>query len=158
MPQARLVPTFRLPAPDGALHGTADLLRWRDMVLAVVHPPGCDECAALLGALAQADPEVRARAAGTLAVTLGPARRDGQAHPPTPFPLVGDEGGKVTAALGAAGGPPEGEARLVVADRYGEVYAVLPAHGPDPGGLARDALAWLDFVQMQCPECGVPEW
>jgi hypothetical protein len=47
---------------------------------------------------------------------------------------------------------------VVVTDRYGEVWAARPggeAHRL-PGG--QDITEWLEFIEIQCPECGAPEW
>jgi hypothetical protein len=50
---------------------------------------------------------------------------------------------------------PPGEAFVVVADRYADAVAALPAHGHT---VIDEAESWIDHLQHQCPECGVPDW
>ncbi len=40
---------------------------------------------------------------------------------------------------------------LMVVDRYGELFAALDADA-EPGALLAQALSWLDFIGLQCPE------
>jgi hypothetical protein len=51
-----------------------------------------------------------------------------------------------------------GDACILIADRWGKIHARLEAHSASPRALAVDAADWLEFIQMECPECGVPEW
>jgi len=42
--------------------------------------------------------------------------------------------------------------------RFREIFAAyLPGHGLALPG-AKEILDWLVFINIQCPECGVPEW
>lgn len=72
-----------------------------------------------------------------------------------PFPVLVDKGTHIhrrVRATGAAGTPAPA---LFVTDRFREIYAAW--HGsPLPG--AKEILDWLVFINIQCPECGVPEW
>ncbi len=47
---------------------------------------------------------------------------------------------------------------IIVADRYREIYHIYRPtdSGWPPTGNA--ILEWLVFMNIQCPECGVPEW
>jgi hypothetical protein len=66
-----------------------------------------------------------------------------------PFTVLADQGGEVTARV--LGG--EGRACLCAADRYGIIYFVEGGSGaadlPPPATI----LDWLEFIEIQCPEC-----
>jgi hypothetical protein len=47
---------------------------------------------------------------------------------------------------------------VLVLDRYGGPYAGLVVDEPDDPSLQSEILDWLAFIEIQCPECGVPEW
>jgi hypothetical protein len=43
---------------------------------------------------------------------------------------------------------------VLVADQWGEIYYVAPIEADEPSAADPEALlAWLRFVQYQCPEC-----
>jgi hypothetical protein len=69
-----------------------------------------------------------------------------------PFPLLSDPAGEAAAKQGLH--PPA----VVVTNRFGEIWAAWA--GGDghalPDGPAIQG--WLDFIELQCPECGVAEW
>ena len=47
---------------------------------------------------------------------------------------------------------------LLVVDRFGTVWSTNPASKrDDPGELIKNALESLTFINLQCPECGVPD-
>jgi peroxiredoxin len=47
---------------------------------------------------------------------------------------------------------------LLVVDRFGTVWSKNPAsRRDDPGKLIKNAMASLNFMNLQCPECGVPD-
>ena len=159
------LPRFRLPDDRGGSGGTDDVFQEQDVVLALLHG-GCRRCAALEAALGRASQEVRALGAVAFAISPG---HGAPAPAAEPLRRLVDARGDVSAEIATRVGARPGEARLVVADRYGEVFAALPAHGLDGEGdragqagqaetLVREALDWLHFVQVQCPECGAPSW
>ena len=47
---------------------------------------------------------------------------------------------------------------LFVLDRFGAPYAAWMGELADETGLVDEAFEWLEFVELQCPECGVSEW
>ncbi len=116
----------------------------------------------LLDELAKRIGDFRVEDATILAVVKAEAegatqRQRGQS---LPFPLLmAEEDGALTQAGIAS---EEETAALYVLDRYGQIYAVkhLPAEAAPAvvGEVVDDLIAWLRFVNVQCPECGVPEW
>ncbi len=69
-----------------------------------------------------------------------------------PWPVYGlppQERERLQAALGRP--LPDVEPVLLVVDRYGELFAALDADA-EPGALLAQALSWLDFIGLQCPE------
>ena len=74
------------------------------------------------------------------------------------FPMLLDEGGQIHRALGAGDAAGRLGSAVFVTDRFREIFAAyLPGEG---SGLpsAQEILDWLVFINIQCPECGVPEW
>lgn len=152
----REVPIFRLPEDvAGRKFGTEDLYEQQDMVLALVHDVSCDACGHLLDELGRRTGEMAGRGASALAIVMGAPPETAGAPG---IHRVHDANGQVSAALAWSLHLRPGEAMLLVADRYGGVYSSTPIHGADPAALVMDAIGWIDFVQEQCPECGVPEW
>lgn len=47
---------------------------------------------------------------------------------------------------------------VFIADRYGEIYAEYHADGQHELPGIDEVLEWLSFINIQCPECGAPEW
>ena len=69
-----------------------------------------------------------------------------------------DAGGSIHRAVGATDATGRPAPAVFVTDRFREIFAAyLPARGP---GLpdVKEILEWLVFINIQCPECGVPEW
>jgi hypothetical protein len=142
------LPLFSLPDARGRPLGTATLLQRREeLVLALVHPPGCGPCGSLLRALGD-----RARAGGlsgaqTLVVFMGRGAAAGE-----PLSAVGDPDGRVASKLSDAMSREPGEPLLVVSDRFGTAYSARPIHSAPADLLLADAGEWVDFIQQQCPE------
>lgn len=74
------------------------------------------------------------------------------------FPALVDDGAHLHLRMGAADPAGRPAPAVLVTDRFREIFAAyLPGRGsPLPG--ANDVLEWLAFINIQCPECGVPEW
>ena len=73
------------------------------------------------------------------------------------LPIMDDEQNRLHRVIGAVDSSGNALAAVCIADRFGEVYdAELCA---DAGCLsADDLLEWLEFIEIQCPECGIAEW
>ncbi|MGH8568885.1 MAG: redoxin domain-containing protein [Gammaproteobacteria bacterium] len=74
------------------------------------------------------------------------------------FPLLVDDGGRIHRRVGAADAAGRPSPAVLVTDRFREIFATyLPGLGSTLPG-AKEILDWLVFINIQCPECGVPEW
>ena len=111
---------------------------------------------ALLQELLSRTEELTVEAAQVLAIVIPPyiAAQRG----PRGFLTLLDDGGHIHRAVGATDAAGRPAPAVFVTDRFREIFAAyLPVSGR---GLpsAKAILEWLVFVNIQCPECGVPEW
>lgn len=112
--------------------------------------------AVLLEELAARKDELTSEAAQVLvAVTSRPGAAPERGR--LAYPVLVDDGAHLhlsVCATDAAGKPAPA---VFVTDRFREIFAAyLPGRDSLPG--AKDVLDWLVFINIQCPECGVPEW
>jgi len=145
------VPVFYLHSASagGELSGPAATRSKYNLVLAFVED--VSEGEAYLCALAGLNGDVLSRAARTIAVvsaSLDRARGLAEALK-LPFMLLADEVGNTTRRLIGE----EAHAALCVADRYGIISYLETVRGTAELPPAQSAVEWLDYVQMQCPEC-----
>jgi peroxiredoxin len=72
--------------------------------------------------------------------------------------LLVDLDGRVHRTLDAINTAGQPVPMVFVTDRFGEIFAILKidAHKSIPS--AEEVLGWLEFINCQCPECGVREW
>jgi peroxiredoxin len=75
-----------------------------------------------------------------------------------PFPLLVDEDGRTHRSAGAADKSGHPAIAIYVTDRFGEVFAVYRAAEGQTMPSAQEIIKWLTFINIQCPECGHPEW
>src|SRR5438094_97027 len=74
------------------------------------------------------------------------------------FPVLVDDGAHIHRNVGATDAAGRPAPAVFVTDRFREIFAAyLPGHGAALPG-AKEILDWLVFINIQCPECGVPEW
>lgn len=77
-----------------------------------------------------------------------------------PFPVLLNEDGVVPPQVGAES--PERGLAIYVLDRFGQICAASTLSGEAKEGASGETIdelvQWLAFVNLQCPECGVPEW
>src|SRR5207302_1056157 len=74
------------------------------------------------------------------------------------FPVLVDDGAHIHRNVGATDAAGRPAPAVFVTDRFREIYAAyLSGQGSALPG-AKEILEWLVFVNIQCPECGVPEW
>jgi peroxiredoxin len=75
-----------------------------------------------------------------------------------PFPVLVDEDGRIHRSAGAADKFGHPATAIYITDRFGEVFAVYRAAGGQTMPSAQEIMEWLTFINIQCPECGHPEW
>ena len=75
-----------------------------------------------------------------------------------PFPLLVDEDGRIHRSAGAADKSGHPATAIYITDRFGEVFAVYRAAEGQTMPSAQEIMEWLTFINIQCPECGHPEW
>lgn len=77
---------------------------------------------------------------------------------PGPFPILVDSDAHIHHGVGATDAAGQPAPALFVTDRFREIYATyVPADGSALPS-AQEVMDWLGFINIQCPECGVPEW
>jgi peroxiredoxin len=143
---------FALPGDDGQTIRSAGYRQRVNVALVLFHD-GCDACRTLLVRLAKDNASFREKNAVALAVGAdGSAAAERLAlELDHAFPILVDAEGRVAAAQGLT------VPAVVVTDRFGEIWAAWEG-GPDH--LLPDLseiMDWLDFIEIQCPECHPPE-
>ncbi|MDD5466762.1 MAG: redoxin domain-containing protein [Anaerolineales bacterium] len=148
-PQEETAPALRLETPGGAPFELADLRGRSSVALLFTHGFGCRACRAAISDLRQQREAFRSQEAELLIVV--PSR---EGLPP------GDAEG-ILVDPGAAGRRDFAallefdtgrSAMLFILDRYGTPYAAWFGDEPLQAGLADEALDWLEFISIQCPE------
>ena len=150
-------PGFTLPAIDGSLV-PLESYRGRSNLVVVFAADTIGErpVTTLLEELLSRIEELTAEAAQVLVIVTPP--RKATQRGPSGFPTLLDEGGHIHRAVGAADAVGRPAPAVFVTDRFREIFAAfLPGRGFGLPGV-KEILEWLVFINIQCPECGVPEW
>ncbi len=150
----RVVPgALALVDIHGQRHTLQRVGRGRHRLLLWLPRPSPTALSSWLMALEQSAPELTQREARALVlVPLENLASVAVAVGGVPWPVYGlpsQDRDRLQAVLGHS--LPDAEPVLMVADRYGELFAVLDADAEPPALLAQ-ALSWLDFIGLQCPE------
>ena len=156
-----MLPQFRLPAAGGRVVQLWDYKQHKQLILLALHAPECPDCRQLLKTFAAYYPAFREEETEILALFPAPlaAVEQAQQELHLPFPLLANEQGEVLrrfASWDEAGGPPQ--PTLLVADRFGALYARYTARTADKLPSPDLALRDLEYIAIQCPECGAAEW
>jgi hypothetical protein len=133
---ASTLPHIKLATLEGQTKFLAD---YRGLVNLLIVFAG-ENTRALLHDMAQRPRQFHNADSQVLIIAPGASR-----IPETPFTILIDEQDRLQAALDPA--------CAVIADRYGEIitrYAECPS--------TADVLDYLDYLELQCPECGHIEW
>ena len=153
-----VLPGFMLPAIDGS-SVSLESYRGRTNLVVVFAGDKMDESAVavLLEELVARREEFTLEAAQVLvAVTSRPAAVPQRGR--WAFPVLVDDGAHIHRNVGATDAAGRPAPAVFVTDRFREIYAAyLPGQGSALPG-AKEILDWLVFINIQCPECGVPEW
>jgi len=158
------IPLFQLPA----MNRDHPVPVWqyrqtRNLAIFILHDLSCPTCQERLAELAAHYAQYRALDAEVLAIV---GETDGSFTPAiapeeVPFPLLLDRDNTVrarllgTTATEATTSPPVG---LFACDRFGEIFATSRARDDADELLGQtQAIAWLEFIDLQCPECHPPQ-
>lgn len=161
MPRAgALLPRFELTSAGGGVLGPARYKGRRNLVLYFADSLACPECRRALRDFADRCDELREQEAEVLVVA--PADQDRALQDRSalglPFPVLADPDLAAHGLYGALTADGRAAAAVFVADRWGEIFE-RSAGTPDHQVLGADeVLSWLGHIEMQCPECGAPEW
>ncbi|MDB4954933.1 MAG: hypothetical protein JWO36_2502 [Myxococcales bacterium] len=138
------LPIFQLKDAEDRDWGTDRLWQRQDMLAAILHDADCTTCNAVEHALRAEQPAWEEQHVGLVLVHVPSTPSDDE---------ISRNVLEVLKHLGATA------PCLVIADRYGRIAAVLNVHAMELDQIMREAREWMDFVQEQCDECGVPvEW
>ena len=155
--RGEILPGFTLSAEDGSAVFLDSYRGRRNLaVIFAADMMGESPATALLQELLSRTEELTVEAAQVLVIVTSPhiAAQRG----PRGFPTLLDDGGHIHRAVGATDAAGRPASAVFVTDRFREIFAAyLPGHGSALPG-AKDILDWLVFINIQCPECGVPEW
>jgi len=150
-------PGFTLSAGDGSAVFLESYRGRRNLaVIFAADMMGESPVTALLQELLSRTEELTVEAAQVLVIVT--STQIAAQHGPKGFPTFLDDGGHIHRAVGATDAAGRPAPAVFVTDRFREIFAAyLPVSGR---GLpsAKDILEWLVFINIQCPECGVPEW
>lgn len=156
----QVVPEFKLPSTAGERIGPWDFKQRRNLVLFFFHTEDCEGCADLLREFAKDYPLYIQQEAEILAITTRPLEQAQilAADLSLPFPVLSDSSGEATREytyLDAAG---QALPSVFVVDRFGALYTQVIAERESQLPSSEEILEWLGLIEVQCPECGVPEW
>lgn len=155
--RGEILPRFTLPALDGSAVVLESYRGRRNLaVVFAADVIGESPITALLRELRWRAEELTAETAQVLVIVTSPSiiARPG----PKVFPTLLDAGGRIHRAVGATEAAGRAAPAVFVTDRFREIFAAyLPGRRSGLPG-AQEILDWLVFINIQCPECGVPEW
>jgi peroxiredoxin len=153
-----LFPAFTLPGLDRSSLALEDLRARANLVLVFV----ADESSGgtvtgLLEELMTRRQELDGEVARVVVIAASRARASHLGGDDA-FPVVLDEGARVHRQVGATDGADHPAPAVFVTDRFREIFAAyIPGQGSALPG-AQEIIEWLVFINIQCPECGAPEW
>jgi peroxiredoxin len=154
----RPAPYFRLPSAQGRPVALDDYRGRDNLVLFFGHSADCPNCgAALLGFASRL---VAYNQQESVVLAIFHASADEIRDPEfldLPFPLLADPGGMVRqkyAGLMAESLVDSEDVLVFILDRYGAPYAALVGGelGIGVDGFHHEALKWLEYIELQCPE------
>ncbi len=151
------VPELSLRSNRDEWWNVRNALRRRNIVIYFVHDLYCDKCRARLKAFAQDYRDWQHINSEVVAVfPNGPGDLQSLGEElDLPFPLLAAEGGQAQAAFSfdqiEGSTPPT----IFVVDRMSTLYYHEIDDRADPFEEEKEILAEVEFLESQCPECGV---
>lgn len=156
--KGELIRDFQLTSTDGRKVSLSDY-RGR-LSLLLVFADGRPRSLEFLTGVTKAYSEIRDEQAEVLAVlqgTVGKAARVKDKAKAT-FPVLIDKDGRIHRLMGAQDRRGQPAMAVYITDRFGEVFATFHEAKKQAMPTVPEILGWLDFVNIQCPECSPPEW
>ncbi len=150
----RMLNAFTLPDSEGRAVSIWSYRQRLNLVLFFHHGSACSDCHEMLRELAAHASVFRDEEAAILAV--GPDHPGEARHLAASlsdaFPILSDPPAEAAARQGL------GVPSLIISDRFGEIWAAWTGGGHEALPSGEEIRRWLEFVELQCPECGVAEW
>jgi peroxiredoxin len=144
-------PAFRLPSAQGDVVSLDDQRGWDNVVLFFSHGDDCEACQQALREFALRRMQYAAQEAKVFAILPQATERLRDRN--YPFPLLADPQRRVYQQYSELlGEDADGQVMLFVLDRYGAPYAAVVRRESDGDDMHDEALRWLDYIQLQCPE------
>jgi hypothetical protein len=153
-----LFPDVTLPTPSGVPVSLGQYRGRRNLVVALLGAGALDErVVRLLEQLARSGAALDEEDAKLLVIRTGDTDQLPTDELPSLTVLVDDDGA-VHRSLGAVDAAGRPSPALYITDLYREIYlAARPGDSTWPEN-AESVRSWLVFMNIQCPECNVPEW
>lgn len=154
----RILPDATLPTPSGPpvslghYHGRRNLV----VILLGAAAPGHD-VSRLISRLAQSRAAIHDEDAEVLVVTAVRVPES----PNTagdPFAVLIDADESLHRGMHAVNASGDLAPAVIITDRYREIYHIFRPADPAWPPTFDEVLRWLVFMNIQCPECGAPEW
>jgi peroxiredoxin len=157
--RGEIFPGFMLSMPDGS---PVELERYRGRNNLILIFAGnvlgrAGPTSPLLEELVALSAELAAEVAQVLVVVASRSAVASQGDP-GPFPILVDSDAHIHRRVGATDAAGQPAPALFVTDRFREIYATYVSAEGSALPSAKEVMDWLRFINIQCPECGVPEW
>lgn len=159
-----LIPSFQLQA----VNRSTGISPWHykqrySLVILLFHHANCNACRELLLSLSQHYQTYRALEAEVLAISTCwqldrvEHLQEFADHHAIPFPILWDQQGQVRDTY-LKEKTDRSQVGLFICDRFGELYMQSIANEADELPDEHEIRSWVEFVDMQCPECFPPTW
>lgn len=145
---------FTLPDAGGRMVKVSDYRQRANLVLFFHHGANCPACCTLLRDLVAHAPEYHAADAVLLAIGLDEATGTQRLSEAIGVACIclSDPAGRAAERQGLT------VPAVVVTDRYGEIWAAWIGGETHRLPTGQDVADWLEFIEIQCPECEATEW
>ena len=153
------LPFFELPSTSEKTLGTLNFWQRRNLLLVMLANADRKYGQKLVEKLNESYHECQKLEAEILVVVGGEKEKTEAMYRKlrSPFPFLFDVDRSVYSKI--IGNEDRNQIWLIVVDRFGTVWSMNPASkGDDPGELIKNAMQSLNFINLQCPECGVPDF
>jgi peroxiredoxin len=152
----KAIPNFNLPSSRGKNIKLTDYKQRKNLVIFFFNIKN-DKSRKVLEDFKENYAKYRSSKTEILAISFGD---QGEIDAPDlPFPILYDVSGETARKYTHLD---ESEKRLTpsifIADRFGALYAQIMKEKTEDLPSQKEIIDWLDFIGLQCPECGVDAW